>query len=49
MQTLTVQLAERSYPILIGPGLSADAALLGKHITSNRVLRRCMPGACATR
>jgi 3-dehydroquinate synthase len=38
MQTLTVQLADRSYPILIGPGLSADAALLGKQIASNRIL-----------
>jgi len=38
MQTLTVQLAERSYPILIGPGLAADAALLARHVPARNLL-----------
>ena len=38
MQTLTVQLGARSYPIVIGPGLAADAALLGRHIPSRNIL-----------
>jgi 3-dehydroquinate synthase len=36
--TLTVELAERSYPILIGPGLLEDAALLRTHIPHAAVL-----------
>ena len=34
---LNVDLGERSYPITIGPGLIDDAALLRKHIGSERV------------
>ena len=36
MQTLTVGLGERSYPIYIGSGLLADASLLGAHIPRKR-------------
>jgi len=38
MQTLTVQLAERSYPIHIGSGLSSDRALLSAAIPARDVL-----------
>jgi len=50
VNTLTVELAERSYPILIGPGLLDNAALLDEHVprgavllVSNTTWRRCMP------
>jgi 3-dehydroquinate synthase len=36
--TLQVSLAERSYPILIGDGLLADAALLGRHLPARDIL-----------
>jgi 3-dehydroquinate synthase len=36
--TLQVSLAERSYPILIGPALLADAALLGSHLPARDLL-----------
>jgi 3-dehydroquinate synthase len=36
--TLTVELAERSYPILIGPGLLDNAALLDEHVPRGTVL-----------
>ncbi len=38
MQTLTVDLGERSYPIHIGQGLLADKALLTPHIRGRQVL-----------
>lgn len=38
MTTLTVELAERSYPILIGPGLLDNAALLDEHVPRGTVL-----------
>ena len=38
MLTLQVSLAERSYPILIGPGLLSDAALLGRHLPASDLL-----------
>lgn len=38
MKTLTVELGDRSYPILIGPGLMQDPELLRKHIPGNKVL-----------
>ena len=38
MNTLTVELAERSYPILIGPGLLDNAALLDEHVPRSAVL-----------
>ena len=38
MNTLTVELAERSYPILIGPGLLENAALLDEHVPRGTVL-----------
>ncbi len=38
MNVLTVALAERSYPILIGPGLLEDAALLSRHVPAGDVL-----------
>lgn len=38
METLTVELAERSYPILIGPGLLQDSALLGQHVPGRDLL-----------
>jgi len=38
MQTLTVDLGERSYPIHIGQGLLADNALLTPHIRGRQVL-----------
>ncbi len=37
MQTLTVGLGERSYPIHIGTGLLANAALLSAHLPKKRV------------
>ncbi|MDP1939198.1 MAG: iron-containing alcohol dehydrogenase, partial [Gallionella sp.] len=37
MQTLTVGLAERSYPIHIGTGLLANAELLTAHLPGKRV------------
>src|SRR5438445_37211 len=37
MQTLNVPLGERSYPIVIGPGLYADATLIGGYLTGKRV------------
>lgn len=38
MLTLQVSLAERSYPILIGESLLADAALLGRHLPARDLL-----------
>ena len=38
MNTLTVQLAERSYPILIGPGLLEDGALIEAQVPGGTVL-----------
>jgi 3-dehydroquinate synthase len=38
VNTLTVELAERSYPILIGPGLLGNPALLDEHIPRGTVL-----------
>jgi len=38
VDTLTVNLAERSYPILIGPGLLDNAALLDAHVPRGTVL-----------
>ena len=38
MQTLTVNLADRSYPILIGDNLLRDGALLAKHIAARDLL-----------
>ena len=38
MNLLNVDLAERSYPILIGPGLLDDTALLAKHVPAGDVL-----------
>jgi len=38
VNTLTVELAERSYPILIGPGLLDNAALLDEHVPRSAVL-----------
>ena len=38
MNTLTVQLGSRSYPILIGAGLRARADLLGQHVPGRDVL-----------
>ena len=32
MDRLTVELGDRSYPILIGPGLLADGGLLDRHV-----------------
>jgi len=37
VDTLTVALGERSYPILIGPGLLDDSALLAKHVPGRDV------------
>lgn len=37
-KTLQVELAERSYPIIIGPGVYNNAALLAQHIKSKQVL-----------
>jgi 3-dehydroquinate synthase len=38
VNTLTVELGERSYPIVIGPGLLGDAALLDAHVPHTAVL-----------
>jgi 3-dehydroquinate synthase len=38
VNTLTVELAERSYPILIGPGLLDDVELLDAHVPRGNVL-----------
>ena len=38
MNTLTVELAERSYPILIGPGLLDHADVVGAHVPHGAVL-----------
>ena len=38
MNTLTVDLGDRSYPIYIGQGLLSDASLLQSHIVGNEVL-----------
>jgi len=38
VNTLTVELGARSYPILIGPGLLEDAALLDAHVPHGTVL-----------
>ena len=38
MEKLRIELGERSYPILIGPGLLDDAALLGEAVTARDVL-----------
>ena len=37
MQTLELSLGDRTYPILIGPGLCRDVSLVSKHICGNRV------------
>ncbi len=37
-ETLSIDLGERSYPILIGAGLLSDAALLNQHITARNLL-----------
>ncbi len=37
-EQVDIALGERSYPILIGAGLLADGALLGRHITARDVL-----------
>ena len=37
MQTLTVSLGERSYPIYVGPGL-LDAGLVSRHVRAGQVL-----------
>ncbi len=38
MQTLTVELGERSYPIVIGPGLLTDPQSYAGHLGSGRIL-----------
>jgi 3-dehydroquinate synthase len=38
MEKLRIELGERSYPILIGPGLLDDAALLGEAVAARDVL-----------
>ncbi|MFP5403833.1 MAG: 3-dehydroquinate synthase [Gammaproteobacteria bacterium] len=38
MQTLTVDLGDRSYPIHIGPGLIDDAGLIVPHLAQKRVM-----------
>ena len=38
MQTLEVDLGDRSYPIHIGPGLLANRDLLTPHIHGNQVM-----------
>ena len=38
METLQVSLAERSYPILIGPGLLGESGVLAELITARQVL-----------
>src|SRR5689334_7704593 len=38
VETLNVDLGERSYPILIGGGLLQDAALLAQHVTGPDLL-----------
>lgn len=38
MQTLNVDLGDRSYPIYIGPGLLADTALWRQHIAGRQVM-----------
>ena len=38
MDRLTVDLGDRSYPILIGPGLLADGGLLDRHVGARDVL-----------
>lgn len=38
VETLTVGLGDRSYPILIGAGLLRDAALLGRHVPGRDLL-----------
>lgn len=38
METLTVELGDRSYPILIGGGLLQDAGLLGRHVPGRDLL-----------
>jgi len=38
METLQVSLAERSYPILIGPGLLGESSVLSEFITARQVL-----------
>ena len=38
METLQVSLGERSYPILIGPGLLGDSSVLAEFITARQVL-----------
>ena len=38
MKTLNVNLAERSYPIYIGPGLIDDDGLYRRHIPSSQVM-----------
>jgi 3-dehydroquinate synthase len=38
VNTLTVELGARSYPILIGPGLLEDAQLLAAHVPHGKVL-----------
>ncbi|MCG6886784.1 MAG: 3-dehydroquinate synthase [Proteobacteria bacterium] len=38
MKTLTVELGERSYPILIGSGLLGESELVSPHIRGNQIL-----------
>ena len=38
MRTLNVSLGDRSYPILIGPGLYANASLIDEHLSGKRVV-----------
>lgn len=38
METLTVELGRRSYPIAIGPGLLGDRALFARHVAGRDVL-----------
>lgn len=38
MQTLTVELGERSYPIYIGAGLLSDRKLLNRHLASEQTM-----------
>ncbi|MFN2122773.1 MAG: 3-dehydroquinate synthase family protein, partial [Candidatus Promineifilaceae bacterium] len=38
MKTLTVELGERSYPILIGSGLLGEPELVSPHIRGNQIL-----------
>jgi len=37
-ERIDIALGERSYPILIGPGLLEDAQLLGQHVPARNLL-----------